>query len=147
MRSIPIERTDPPREDKANAEPVRVAEKAAKEEPKPADPPAPVGLSPEAVAAKLNQKIVRFEQSKPMPFIKVLDTVEELAGVPIVWDLERVDDEQLQKPVTLQLKETTVGEILDALLKQVGLERRTVEGKIELRPAARSERNHDSPSS
>lgn len=111
--------------------PAPVAEKPPEETPKPV---APAVLSAEAVEAKLQQKIVSFDQAKPVPFIKVLDSVEELAGVPIVWDLDRVDDEQLQKPVTLQLKQTTVGEILDTLLKQVGLERRTVEGRIELRP-------------
>lgn len=115
----------------AVVEPAPVTEKPPTEEPKPV---APAVLSVEAVEAKLQQKIVRFDQSKPVPFVKVLDTVEELAGVPIVWDLDRVDDEQLQKPVTLQLKQTTVGEILDTLLKQVGLERRTVDGRIELLP-------------
>lgn len=119
---------DPARDDK----PVPLVEKPAVEEPKPPMPTGPVVLSPEAVEAKLRQKISRFDQSKPAPFVKVLDTIEELAGIPIVWDLDRVDDVQLQKPVTLQLKQTTVGEILDTLLKQVGLERRTVEGKIEL---------------
>ncbi len=125
---------EPPSDDKPNAEAVPVVEKPPAEEPKPAVPPAPAVLSPEAVEAKLRQKIVRFDQPKPVPFVKILDTIEELAGVPIVWDLDRVDDEQLQKPVTLQLKQTTVGEILDTLLKQVGLERRTVEGRIELHP-------------
>ena len=115
----------------AVVEPASVAQKPPAEEPKSA---VPTVLSAEAVEAKLRQKIVRFDQLKPVPFVKVLDTVEELAGVPIVWDLDRVDDEQLQKPVTLQLKQTTVGEILDTLLKQVGLERRTVEGRIELHP-------------
>ena len=117
----------------AVVEPPLVAQKPAADEPKPA---VPAVLSAEAVEAKLRQKIVRFDQLKPVPFVKVLDTVEELAGVPIVWDLDRVDDEQLQKPVTLQLKQTTVGEILDTLLKQVGLERRIVEGRIELHPPA-----------
>lgn len=123
---------EPPRDDK----PAPAVEKPPADEPKAVAPPAPAVLSAEAVEAKLGQKIVRFDQSKPVPFVKVLDTVEELAGVPIVWDLDRVDDEQLQKPVTLQLKQTTVGEILDTLLKQVGLERSTVEGKIELRPTS-----------
>ena len=95
----------------------------------PAAPP-----TPEAIEAKLQQKIARFDQAKPVAFVKVLETVEELAGVPIVWDLERVDEQHLQKTVTLSLKQTTVAEILDTLLKQVRLERRTVEGKIELRP-------------
>ena len=117
------------------------AEKPAAEEPKPvpvppepAPAPASFVLSSEAIEAKLRQKIARFDQPKPVAFVKLLDTVEELAGVPIVWDLDRVTDEQLQQPVTIRLKETTVGEILDTLLKQVGLERRTVAGKIELVP-------------
>lgn len=131
----PVAVVEPPRDDK----PTPVVEQLPADEPKPATPPAPAVLSPEAVEAKLGQKIVRFDQIKPAPFVKVLDTVEELAGVPIVWDLDRVDDEQLQKPVTLQLKQTTVGEILDTLLRQVGLERSTVEGKIELKPMPQKE--------
>jgi hypothetical protein len=117
-----------------------LAEPPRDEQPKPVPapaetpkPPDSAVLSAEAVEARLRQKIARFDQVKPTPFVKLLEIVEELAGVPIVWDLNRVDDEQLQKTVTLQLKQTTVGEILDALLKQVGLERQTVEGKIELR--------------
>jgi hypothetical protein len=101
-------------------------------------PPEPIpeliGLSPAAIEAKLRQKIARFDQLKPVAFVKLLETVEELAGVPIVWDLDRVTDEQLQQSVTIRLKETTVGEILETLLKQVGLERRIVAGKIELQP-------------
>ena len=119
------------------------AEKPVAEEPKPVPvPPAPEPaqapasfvLSSEAIEGKLRQKIARFDQPKPVAFVKLLDTVEELAGVPIVWDLDRVADEQLQQPVTIRLNATTVGEILDTLLKQVGLERRIVAGKIELLP-------------
>lgn len=131
----PVAVVEPPRDDK----PAPVAEKPPTEEPKPVVPPPPATLSAEAVETKLRQKIARFDQVKPTPFVKLLETIEELAGVPIVWDLERVDDEQLQKPVTLQLKQTTVGEILDTLLQQVSLERRTVEGKIELRPTMPNE--------
>ncbi len=131
---------DSPRDSKPPAA-ADAAEKPAAEELKPVPvppPPEPVpaslALSAEAIEAKLRQKIARFDQPKPVAFVKLLDTIEELAGVPIVWDLDRVTDEQLQQPVTIRLKETTVGEILDTLLKQAGLERRTVEGKIELLP-------------
>ncbi|MBC7818262.1 MAG: hypothetical protein IAG10_15355 [Planctomycetaceae bacterium] len=129
---------DSPRDNKppATTDP---AEKLAPEEPKPvAVPPPPepapasLALSTEAIESKLRQKIARFDQVKPVAFVKLMDSVEELAGVPIVWDL-RITEEQFQKLVTIRLKETTVGEILDTLLKQVGLERRIVEGKIELR--------------
>ncbi len=108
-------------------------------EPEPTPVPASLALSPEAIEAKLRQKIARFDQSKPVAFVKLLDTVEELAGVPIVWDLDRVADENLQKPVTIRLNATTVGDILDTLLKQVGLERRVVAGKIELLPRTEPE--------
>ena len=141
--------TDVPKElprDSKLSEEAAPNEKLATEVPQPVavpPPPEPVpvstALSVEAIEMKLRQKIVSFEQSKPVAFVKLLDTIEELAGVPIVWDLDRVADEQLQKPVTIRLKETTVGEILDTLLKQVDLERRSVEGKIELRPQSESE--------
>ncbi len=131
------------------------AEKAAKtadgDLKPPQNPVVPVPLAPElpneppveqprketaeSIDLKLQQKIVRFDQPKPVAFVKLLDDVEALAGVSIVWDLQTVDEEQLQKPVTLKLQQTTVGEILDALLMQVGLKRRVVEGRIELRPA------------
>ena len=126
----PVAAVEPPRDDN----PVAVGEKPVVDEAQPTIPTALAALSPEAVEAKLNQKIARFDQPRPVPFVRLLETVEELAGVPIVWDLERVDDVQLQKSVTLQLKETTVAEILDTLLRQAGLERRTVAGKIELHP-------------
>ena len=124
---------DPPLDGQPKPEPVRANDKP------PDEPPKPAPLTPEEVEAKLQQKIARFDQTKPVAFVKVLDTIEELAGVPIVWDLERVDEKHLQKSVTLSLKQTTVAEILDTLLKQVGLERRTIEGKIELRPAAQKD--------
>ena len=137
---LPAEVTiEPPRDNKPNTDVVGADEKPPVDPPKPASPPAPAPLTAEAVEAKLQQKIVRFDQSKPVAFVKVLDTLEELAGVPIVWDLENVDEQHLQKAVTLSLKQTTVAEILDTLLKQVRLERRTVEGKIELRPAAQKD--------
>ena len=90
-------------------------------------------LAADAVEIRLRQKIARFDQSKPVPFIKLLDILEDLVGVPIVWDLDSVEESQLQKPVTITLAMTTVGEILDAALKQVGLERNLLEGRIELR--------------
>lgn len=141
VQSPPDATKDSPRDSQPPAA-ADLAENSAAEEPKPVPvPPAPEPapapasfvLSSDAIEAKLQQKIARFDQPKPVAFVKLLDTIEELAGVPIVWDFA-VEEEQLQRLVTVRLKETTVGEILDTLLKQVGLDRRTVEGKIELRP-------------
>ncbi len=113
------------------------APKSVANNPLPEPPDEPVPEAPkiettESIEARLKQKLARFEQVKPVPFVKLLDVLEDLVGVPIVWDLESVDEKQLQKPVTLKLPQTTVGEILDAVLKQVGLERRIVDGRIEL---------------
>ncbi len=111
----------------------------------PEPPPVPVPEVPknetvETIEARLKQKLARFDQAKPVPFVKLLDVLEDLAGVSIVWDLETVDDKQLQKTVTLKLQQTTVGEILDALLKQVGLSRHIADGRIELSPIVKQEK-------
>lgn len=124
--AVPVE----PKTDEASpARPMPLANGQPTNEPaKPAEP------LPLTIEQRLQQKIARFEQSDPVPFVKLLETVEELAGVPIVWDVDRVNEQSLQMPVTLHLKQTTVGEILDTLLKQVGLERRDDGAKIELVP-------------
>lgn len=121
--------------DKAKTEePMPKANNAANEPPVEPTPKPPPIISDETINARLNQKVASFDQSKPIPFIKLLDLLEDLAGVPIVWDLETVDDKQLQKSVSLKLQQTTVGAILDAVLKQVGLSRRVGNGQIELVP-------------
>jgi hypothetical protein len=50
--------------------------------------------------------------------------VEEMAGVPIRYDASERGGRSrlLDEPVSLQLEETTLGEILKALLKQVHLD-------------------------
>lgn len=115
-------------------EPMPKANTAANEPPVEPAPKSPPIISDETINARLNQKVASFDQSKPVPFIKLLDLLEDLAGVSIVWDLETVDDKQLQKSVSLKLQQTTVGAILDAVLKQVGLSRRVGNGQIELVP-------------
>ena len=130
LESVAPEQMTAP-DSKPNA-PKPVANNTPPEPPDEPVPEAPPKETTENIEARLKQKIARFEQVKPVPFVKLLDVLEDLAGVPIGWDLESVDDQQLQKPVTLKLPQTTVGEILDALLKQVGLERRIVDGRIEL---------------
>ena len=125
---------DPTLPDQQPDVPKAVANNPPSEPPLIPVPEVPKQESVETIEARLKQKIARFDQAKPVSFIKLLDVLEDLAGVPIVWDLETVDDKQLQKSVTLKLQQTTVGEILDAVLKQVGLERKVVEGRIELVP-------------
>jgi hypothetical protein len=75
------------------------------------------------VAAGLSQRIVRFEQIKPVPLQDVLSFLEELLAVSIRGDKrEIVDlDDLLQTPVTFELENTTVRQLLKAVLAKAGL--------------------------
>jgi hypothetical protein len=75
------------------------------------------------VAAGLAQHIVRFEQVKPVPLQDVLSFLEELLAVPIRGDNHEIADldDLLQTPVTFQLENTTVREVLKAVLAKAGL--------------------------
>lgn len=79
---------------------------------------------PVDVSAGLAQHIVRFEQTKPVPLQDVLNFLEELLGVSIRGDKhEIVDlDDLLQTPITVQLENTTVRQILKEVLAKAGLE-------------------------
>jgi hypothetical protein len=75
------------------------------------------------IAAGLAQHIVRFEQTKPVPVQDVLSFLEELLAVSIKGDKHDIADldDLLQTPVTFQLENTTVREILKSVLAKVGL--------------------------
>lgn len=74
------------------------------------------------VAGQLSQPIVRFEQLRPVPLRELLVQIEELSGVPLRYADELTPDAApLDERVTISLQETTVGGVLEALLKQTGL--------------------------
>ncbi len=75
------------------------------------------------MAAGLAQHIVRFEQIKPVPLQDVLSFLEELLAVSIRGDHHEIADldDLLQTPVTFQLENTTVREVLKAVLAKAGL--------------------------
>jgi hypothetical protein len=75
------------------------------------------------VAAGLSQRIVRFEQTKPVPLQDVLNLLEELLAVPIRGDKRDIADldDLLQTPVAFELGNTTVRQVLKTVLAKVGL--------------------------
>jgi len=75
------------------------------------------------VMAALDQPIQRFEQTKPVPLRELLLELEEMAAVPIHADPEQIPElaARLERRVTVQLENTTVGEILRAAVKNAGL--------------------------
>jgi hypothetical protein len=79
---------------------------------------------PVDVSAGLAQHIVRFEQTKPVPLQDVLNFLEELLGVSIRGDKHEIADldDLLQTPITVQLENTTVREILKEVLAKASLE-------------------------
>lgn len=95
------------------------------------EPPKPID-----VAAALKQPIRRFEQADPVPFRELLLQMEELVGVPIRADgPETADlDKLLEVPVSATLERTTVGEILETVVEQVGLSYDIEADEIRLRP-------------
>jgi hypothetical protein len=75
------------------------------------------------VVAGLSQRIVRFEQIKPVPLQDVLNILEELLAVSIRGDKHEIADldDLLQTPVTFNLENTTVRQVLKTVLAKVGL--------------------------
>ncbi|HET6323959.1 MAG TPA: DUF1559 domain-containing protein [Planctomycetaceae bacterium] len=125
--------------------------KAADSVPKAADPAgprAPVAASrpaakkpakvPAAPAPKINvpaalaQRVVRFEQVKPVPLRDVLNWMEDL--VPIRGDRHEIPDldDLMQTPISLQLENTTVGALLEAVLAPAGLKYRVQPDAVQL---------------
>jgi hypothetical protein len=70
------------------------------------------------VAAALGQRVIRFEHNKPAPLRDILNDLEELVTVPIRGDRQEIADldDLMQTPVSLELDNTTVAAILEAVL-------------------------------
>ena len=106
----------------------------------PPDPAPPVD-----VAAALEQPILRFEQIRPAAFRDLLLLLNEMAGVPIVYDnIEpAVMTAAFDTRVSLTLDRTTVGEILDRVLSRVGLGFEIESGMIRLHPRTKDDQPAD----
>lgn len=101
----------PPKADRPRTPAAIIAELLGQPAPKP----------PEQVNIKrrLEQPIARFEQIRPVAARQLLLQIEEMCGVPIRYDAQELAAIDWQKPVTLRLENTTVGDILAALLEQL----------------------------
>ncbi len=92
----------------------------------PGDPPKPIEPAPAKpvdIDAALAVKIVKFEQLTDTPFKELIFQVEEMCGVPIRRgdDVPGAADEIWSQPVSLRLQNTTVRQILEALLEKISL--------------------------
>jgi hypothetical protein len=78
----------------------------------------------------LQLPILRFVHKQPVSVSAVIREVEQLGGIEIRIDGGVAADDRLKRSVRLDLRQTTVGGILDAALKTVGLTRRVVDGYV-----------------
>jgi hypothetical protein len=81
-------------------------------------PTVPVPVIKPDLTATLAQRVVHYEQIKPVPLREVLNVLEELTAAPIRGDRQEIPDldDLLQTPVSLTLDNTTVAAILEAVL-------------------------------
>jgi hypothetical protein len=137
---------EPPREPVPQApEPPRLPEPPPVEVPQVAaaaseDLPIVPELAPDRpavdVPAQLSLKIEEYSQSRPAQVRLLLRQIAELSAVPV--DLSAVEVEpwkaKLDQSVTIELKQTTIGDLLDAILSRAALSYRHRGGVIFVTP-------------
>lgn len=106
-----------------------------------AAPPAAIAESPPQpvdIQRALSQPIVSFRVARPVAARDLLAQVEEMAGVPIRVDTDALGRAaaNLDRPVSLQLERTTVGGILEELLRRIELGYEAEANGLRLRAAA-----------
>lgn len=93
------------------------------------DPVKPVEtpVKPIDIPAALSRKILKFEQTKPAAAFQLLLQIEELAGVRIEYDRKELGDaaERLDKQITLNRENASLEDLLDDVLKQINLQRKS----------------------
>lgn len=102
----------------------------------PQDLPITVPVIPERpkvdLKARLNQKLLGFEQNQPTPLEDILFDVQELLGVKI--DLSKLSPETRKNPITISLKATTVGDVLREIADSAKVGYAIHESHIEIQP-------------
>lgn len=76
------------------------------------------------VAARLRQPLASFDQARPATARSLFETLEEMIGVPVLMDVEGRGPSAaaLDQKLTLKLKNTTVGDLLQAVADRTGLQ-------------------------
>ena len=97
-----------------------------KAKPKPEPKPRPA----REIEAALELPIVRYVHQKPVAVSAVIREIKQLGGIEVRLDKGLKGSGRLDRNVQLDLSKTTVGGILDAALKGVGLTRRVHDGYV-----------------
>ena len=88
------------------------------------------------VAAQLSLRIEEFSQTRPVEVRLLLRQIAELSAVPVDLSAVEIDPwrAKLDRAATFELKQTTVGKVLDEILKQAELSYRHKDGVIFVTP-------------
>lgn len=98
-----------------------------------ASPPVDPGAE---VAARLGQRVLRFEQPAPVAFDTLRIQIEEIAGVPIRYDGPAADAPRFRDAaVRLALTDVTLAAVLDEAARQAGLGKIVAADGVRLIPA------------
>ncbi|MEZ6067873.1 MAG: hypothetical protein R3B90_19660 [Planctomycetaceae bacterium] len=111
----PVEPARPPNEHRPTDGPPITPPMVADPQPRP-----PVEYD---IEQALGQRITRFAQVRPAKFLDLIRQIEEMAAIPISTReiAEGPLSGRLDREVSVELRDTTVGELLDALLAKVDL--------------------------
>ena len=83
----------------------------------PRPPPAKID-----VEGKLRQKLVSYKQTKPVSRRELIEAMQEHVGAPIRYDNDELGAVNLDKPVTFELANTTVGGVIKTIADAAGWE-------------------------
>jgi DNA-directed RNA polymerase subunit RPC12/RpoP len=91
------------------------------------------------VTAQLSLRIEEFSQTRPAQVRLLLRQIAELSAVPVDLSAVEIDPwrAKLDRAVSVELKQTTVGKVLDEILKQAELSYRHKDGVIFVTPSDR----------
>lgn len=125
--------------------PAAVPEAGPKPAPAPPRDPAPP-LPARNIAESLQLNLVTFRTDRPNPRKTLLIQVGELAGVPIRYSVEELGAAELERAISLDLKETTVEGVLKAIAEPAGWRFELQGDAIHLSRRASSTRDRAAPS-
>lgn len=98
-----------------------------KANPPPGAPVVPLENKPLDIPTALSLKVSKFDQTKPAAAYKLLLQIEELAGVRIEYDRKQLGAaaERLDMEISLKKENASLAELLDDVLKQINLQRKS----------------------
>ena len=95
--------------------------------------PVPVAVKID-VDALLKQRLQKFETNQPRSRLHMIELVEELLGAPIRYDRGELGEKNLERTISIDIENTTVGGVLKAIVESAGWEYVVEDNGLRLKP-------------